>query len=135
MIFFQWTEAFSVKIKSIDEQHKKIILTINDLHSAISKKDAPQVSETLLANLAKVLKENFLYEENLFTKYQFPHGALHQKGHQDLLAAVTDLQQAMKNKKPTLILQGLTTLKGNFTNHMRTADMAYSAFLTSKGVK
>ncbi len=35
MALFTWGEQFSVKIESIDEQHKKLIGLLNDAHEAL----------------------------------------------------------------------------------------------------
>ncbi|MCB1809729.1 MAG: bacteriohemerythrin, partial [Candidatus Competibacteraceae bacterium] len=67
MAFMAWTEELSVKIPSIDRQHRTLIGYINKLDDALGRGHAEQLIEMILNGLVRYTSAHFMYEEMLFS--------------------------------------------------------------------
>ncbi|MBF0351471.1 MAG: hemerythrin family protein [SAR324 cluster bacterium] len=135
MSLLTWSEAFSVKINSIDEQHKKLINMINGLHDAMQLGDSKKVIEKILEGLAVYTVKHFGYEEELFRKYGYPQSEQHIREHQALVNQVVALQKRLSTEESFMLgVEILEFLKNWLINHIQGSDMKYSAFLVEKGV-
>ncbi len=59
MSLVEWNSNFSIKIKSIDDQHKKLFDLLDILFDAMKNENAHGV-------LSKIIKELIIYTETLF---------------------------------------------------------------------
>jgi len=136
MVLIEWSNTMSVKIPSIDEQHKKLVNMLNDLHESIAKDNAKDVLVQVFEGLARYTVEHFAYEEKLFKEFGYEDADAHIKEHQDLLQQVLDLKHKMENDEGFMLgLEVMDFLKKWLTDHIEGSDKDYSAFLVSKGVK
>jgi hemerythrin len=127
-----WTEAYSVKIKSIDDQHKKLFELINKLHEAMSAGKARQVLSEIFTELTEYTVKHFAYEEGLMAKYGYPGYLAHKPQHEKLTAQVQDLQRRHQQGELALSLEVSNFLKDWLTEHILKTDQKYSAFLKDK---
>ena len=131
-----WSDEFSVGIKSIDEQHKKIVNMIKTLHDALDKGKAPAVLDKIINGLLDYTGQHFTYEEELFDKYGYPDAGDHKKEHAKLdkrvLKLKAELDAGSLKIGEVLLLELLYDL---LQNHILKTDKKYSAFLVGKGVK
>ena len=89
MTFFPWSNDYSVGIRLIDNDHKDLVDTVNDLHDAVQAQQADEAVTRALAMLATYVQEHFAREEKLMADYGYPglaahkaqHAALHRKVH------------------------------------------------------
>ena len=68
-----WTEEFSVGVKRLDEQHKRLIAMINRLMGAPRAKTRSERISDLLSDMTKYAQEHFQTEEDLMRQYDYPH--------------------------------------------------------------
>ena len=59
MALMTWNDSFSVGVKAMDEQHKGLVRTLNELHAAMMSGQAKAVSGDLLKTLAKYTRDHF----------------------------------------------------------------------------
>lgn len=64
-----WTDALSVNIKEIDDQHKKLVNMVNQLHAAMLKGEGKTVVGPILAELTANTVYHFSIEEGYMNKY------------------------------------------------------------------
>ena len=126
----------SVKVPSIDVQHKKLVRMVNDLHESIARGNAKEVLIGIFDSLAEYTVNHFAYEENFFKEFNFEDLEKHTQEHKDLVAQVVELKQKMENEEGFMLgLEVMDFLKQWLTTHILGSDMEYSDFLVSKGVK
>jgi hemerythrin len=126
----------SVKVPSIDVQHKKLVRMVNDLHESIARGNAKEVLIGIFDSLAEYTVNHFAYEENFFKEFNFEDLEKHTQEHKDLVAQVVELKQKMENEEGFMLgLEVKDFLKQWLTTHILGSDMEYSDFLVSKGVK
>ncbi len=134
MPLLNWKEDYSVKIKEVDEQHKKLIGLINDLHDAMTQKKAKEVLGDVLRKLADYTVFHFSMEERLMKSNGYPEYDDHREKHQKMTAKVMSLQNELKQGKITLSMEVMDFLKNWLDKHILGTDKKYSPFLTGKGV-
>ncbi|MDR0468326.1 MAG: bacteriohemerythrin [Campylobacteraceae bacterium] len=82
MAYWNWDASYEIGISVIDNQHKRIVEYINELHGAFVSKNKESVSVVLIA-LADYTVSHFAFEESLMEQagYLFlePHKKVHEK--------------------------------------------------------
>ena len=127
-----WTSRLETSISKIDNQHKKLVQMINQLHKAMRQQRGSNELSNILNNLAEYTVMHFGTEEKLFEKYQYPGYADHKKIHKELVTTVLAFQADFKNGKATVTVDLMDFLKDWLKNHIVKTDMAYVPFLKSK---
>lgn len=81
----QWSETYECGHEEIDQQHRNLFATVNNLlqldSSGADKKTIADAVEALLADTV----EHFLFEEHILTQIGYPDAPSHQQAHQRLL--------------------------------------------------
>ena len=134
MALFEWQDKFSVKINSIDEQHKKLINIINDLHDAMLEGKSREIIKEVLFRLVDYTKTHFTYEEELFEKHGYSEKVSHEKQHDEFVQKLYEVVEKFKVIKSFVSIEIMEFLKDWLVNHIMGIDKKYSDFLISKGV-
>jgi hemerythrin len=134
MAFIDWSSQLSVNIRSIDEQHKKLVGMVNDLFEAMKTGKGKDVLGKVLDGMVKYVGTHFQTEENLMRTHGYPEYAEHKKEHDDLTKKVLELQNQYQSGMVTLSLTTGNFLKDWLTRHIMGTDKKYSAYLNAKGV-
>ena len=135
MELISWSQALSVNIEQIDNQHKKLIGLLNDLHDAMAVGKGSAAIGTVLASLIDYTKVHFATEEELMEKYLYPGYIRHKKEHENLVSQVEELNGKFKSGKPVLSLEVMQFLKNWLSGHILGVDKMYTTYLNNKGVK
>ncbi len=130
----RWSESLSVGIDTIDEQHKKLVGMINELHRQMHTGSAKEAVEKTLDNLINYTGSHFQYEEKLFAKHDYPEQTRHKEMHGKLVGQVLDFQVQFKKGDRDVGIKLMEFLKDWLINHIKKTDQQYSSFLLSKGV-
>ncbi len=131
-----WNEKLSVGIKSIDDQHKKLVALLNQLHDGMMAGKGKEVVGNVLKGLVDYTTNHFRYEEDLFTRNGYADAAAHKKAHADLVPQVVEIQKKYEQSGPaTLTIQVMNFLKDWLTVHILGTDMKYGPYLIAKGIK
>ncbi|MFC1535259.1 hemerythrin domain-containing protein [Thermodesulfobacteriota bacterium] len=67
----KWKKEFSVDIKELDNQHKKIIEILNHMFKLKGKGKNEKEIEKVLGNLHEYIKEHFRTEEEYMLKHHY----------------------------------------------------------------
>lgn len=135
MALIEWSDQFSVGIKSVDDQHKVIVTYINELNDAMLANKGNDVMGKILESLVNYTKTHFAYEESFFKKHGYAETEAHTKEHKDLTDQVLKFGQDFKAGKATVSADLMKFLKTWLMNHIMKSDKKYTSFLVSKGVK
>ena len=135
MSLFTWNDNLSVKIKSIDEQHKKLINMINDFYDNIANRTNNENISKLLNSMSTYMQVHFRYEESYMKQLNYEHFAEHKKEHEFFISKVNEVEEKLNTGKLVLSLEMTTFLKDWLKKHIQVTDKKYSDFFISKGVK
>ncbi len=129
-----WKESFSVGVRKIDEQHKKLIKIINKL---IETNDTKVYSETIYDTITKMTKYadyHFQTEEQYMIEYDYPDYSAHKEQHRGFRKKTVAFAVDTMKSKETLPIEILLYLQNWLINHIITSDMKYKSFFNKKGL-
>ncbi len=72
MALMQWNDSLSVNIKEVDDQHKKLVAIINELHDAMRAGSGNAVLGNIFSKLTQYVASHFATEEKLMSTHNYP---------------------------------------------------------------
>lgn len=135
MPFMSWSDDMSVGVAAIDDDHKKLVGMVNELHDGMLAGHAKDALGTVLDRLIKYTQVHFAREEEFFAKTGYAESAAHKKEHSDLVKAVVELQTRFKTaSSSTLSMEVMSFLRNWLVNHIQGSDKKYGPHLNAKGI-
>ncbi|HOJ65345.1 MAG TPA: bacteriohemerythrin [Spirochaetota bacterium] len=137
MDFVEWDQKYSVNIKEIDNQHKKLINLANELFKAclIGKEFAEKEFKNVIKEAVDYVKVHFKFEEELLFKYNYPEFKQHKQEHEDFVRKILEDVKNFESGKNFVPNNFARFLRDWTLQHIAVSDKKYSAFLKSKGVQ
>ena len=135
MALFVWNDSYSVSVKIIDEQHKKLIDLINDLHDAMLEGKAKERAGAIIDELIKYTVIHFSTEEKYFDEFNYPETAEHKKIHKEFVDKVSNFKRDFENGKIMLSMEIMKFLMDWLSSHIKGTDKKYTSFLNKNGIK
>lgn len=134
MSIITWSDELSVGVEAFDNQHKRLVALINELHDAMSTGKGSTVLGRILSELADYTVYHFRAEEAVFEKYEYPGFSSHRESHGELTRQVLDFKDRFEAGQAVLSIEIMRFLTDWLTDHILGADKAYTAFLNGKDV-
>ncbi len=134
MAFFNWNDDLSVKIRSIDNQHMKLIEMINDFYDNIKNRSNDDSIKKLITEMRKYAQSHFNLEEKYMKQYSYPGYDAHKKEHELFISKVVELEEKYQNGKLLLTFEITGFLKDWVKHHIQVVDKKYSQFFIDKGI-
>ena len=131
---FEWSDALSVKVQVLDEEHKGLVDLISKLQEAMAQGQARVLVPDILKELVKYTKTHFKNEESYMLKFNYPDYEQHKKYHDEFIDKVKNLIEDYQKNSLTLSIQIGNFLSSWITNHIQQVDMAYSDFMIKNGL-
>ena len=133
MAILKWKDSYSVGIKSLDQQHRRLLELINKLSGIDPEtKDKKKIFSVLNA-LAEYAQAHFDSEESYLSKYEYPNLAQQQREHVAFTAEVFRLAQKLEQAEPGIHSEVINFTKDWYISHILGTDREYIDFLLSKG--
>jgi len=123
MGYFSWSDELSVGSSFIDNDHRKLISLVNQLHEAMSQRQGKEIVQSVLVELIKYSQEHFEREEEHMQKIQYAELAAHKAEHDKLLNEVLDLQKKFNDGGELLTFQVSRFLREGLVAHIMKSDM------------
>ncbi|MCL4538924.1 MAG: bacteriohemerythrin [Bacteroidetes bacterium] len=134
MPLIEWNEKLSVNIRAIDDQHKKWINILNELHGAMKAGKGRDAVGNVLDELVEYTKVHFASEEKLMKSNGYPLFAGHKKLHEDMVKEVEILRSRYSSGAAGLTIEVMQFLKNWLSEHIIGTDKNYGPYLNGKGV-
>lgn len=135
MSLITWDSSYSVNIKEIDAQHKKLIDLVNLLDDKIKEGYGEDVLEIVLYDLIKYSFYHFTFEEAMLAKHSYQALSKHSLCHNEMIEKIKYFDQQFKLGNEHLSIEMLNFLKDWIIKHICWEDKKYSAFLNTKGIQ
>jgi hemerythrin len=126
MAFFTWNDKLSVNVSAMDEQHKRLIYLVNQLHEAMAKREGDSVIKPILASLADYTRTHFTSEEAYLAKVGYADLAKQKAEHAAFVKKLVDLQAKADKSHLGVTLEVMTFLKDWLKNHIMIEDLKYA---------
>lgn len=134
MAAINWEDSFSVGIKSIDDQHKKLIEMINNFYSHVSKQPDINLIIELVDGMKKYTMTHFITEERYMKQYNYPDYEAHKKEHTDFVSKVNALEEKLKSRTIVVSFEVTSFLKDWIKKHIQNTDKQYTKFFIEHGI-
>ena len=131
MVFVDWTDKLSVGVGSIDQQHKRLVGLINQLHTAMSAGQGQAMLIGVYNELVDYTRTHFAHEEKLLRTHSYHDLPGHHAVHAKLTKDVLGLQNKLADKKAVLSVEVLDFLRAWLTDHIMNTDQRYASLLQS----
>jgi hemerythrin len=134
MALIEWSPAYGVKVKKFDEQHKKLVDLINQLHDAMKSGQGNTMIGIVLQSLIAYTSTHFAEEIKMMQANAYPDLAKHQAEHEKFVKQVVEFQQKFQDGSAMLSMTILSFLKEWLVKHIQVEDKKYGPFLNAKGI-
>jgi len=131
---YRWGPEFSVYIRGIDNQHRYLVVTLNNLYRHLLAGSPRRVLDDTLDALADYTKFHFRSEERLFDRYGYPRAEAHRRQHRLFVDKVADFMEKYKANEQRLTLEVLHFLADWVRNHILTSDHDFGEWFYQHGV-
>lgn len=130
----KWTETFSVGVKEMDDQHKKLVGMINRLIEEQHVLTEPVTIAELLTEMTDYALIHFRAEEYLMAEYGYEFKDRQAQSHEAFIEKTQAFMSASEIGPNILSKALLEYLKSWLTGHILNEDMQYKRFFAAKGV-
>lgn len=133
----EWTPQFSVNVRAMDEQHKRIFEMLDELNRIVRQEQKGHDLIDVLDGMVTYVQEHFSAEEKLLTKFNYPDFDSHKDEHQDFIHQTNKFRVRYFQGEDDQEL-GVELMKYLFRwlkQHILIRDRAYSEYLNDCGVK
>lgn len=124
----EWSEKFSVGVAKIDEQHKKLVGMLNELHSAMKDGRGKDVLSKILESMLQYAKEHFATEESYMRRYGYPATEAHLSEHKNFEQSAADFYSRYQRGAITTI-EVYSYLQKWLVNHILNTDKKMGEFI------
>lgn len=132
--FIDWNSNLSIGVNQFDNQHKKLILLINNLYTAMKEGKTRDVLSDCLNALIDYTASHFKAEEEMFAAKGYPLEEEHRSLHKKLVGQVLAFKDDFDKGKADVGFDLLKFLKDWLMNHILIEDKKHGEFFNSIGV-
>ncbi len=136
----QWESQYELGIKSIDDQHKKLIEITGHLSelltNATNGEDIYDEMVAIIESLTQYTISHFQFEEALFHRYDYPSKEAHIEEHNKLISEISALD--LRAIDEDQVAYGKKILKFLITwvfKHISGSDFLYRDLMIKNGVQ
>ncbi|HLF87218.1 MAG TPA: bacteriohemerythrin [Nitrospiria bacterium] len=134
MIYLSWSKDYSVNVKEIDEQHKKLFGIINTLYQAMLDEKGREIQKSVIAEMIDYANTHFKTEEKYMLQFDFSWYEEHKKEHERFIHKALDLKERSEKVGFVITLEILNFLKDWLQGHVLQTDRNYSELFNDKGL-
>ena len=125
----------SVKVKEIDEQHQKLIVTLNKLHAGLSKGKGNEVMGEIFDDLTEYTGLHFETEEKYFDKFNYENSDEHKSEHKEFIQKLEDSKYQFEDGSLSISIELLDFLVEWIEDHLKGEDQKYVKCFNDNGLK
>jgi hemerythrin len=134
MALFSWSDKYSVNVREIDDQHKKLVGMLCTLNDSMRQGKGKEALSPILRDLIQYTKTHFAAEERIMKAHGYPDYATHKAKHDKMAQKVAEVYKDYQDGKTAMSLEVMSFLQNWVEKHIMGTDKLYGPFLNSKGV-
>jgi hemerythrin len=134
MTYLIWSKDYSVNVKEIDEQHKKLFGIINTLFQAMLDEKGREIQKLVIADMIDYANTHFKAEEKYMLQFNFSWYQEHKKEHERFTHKALDLKERFEKIGFVITLEILNFLKDWWEGHILKIDKNYSKLFNENGL-
>jgi hemerythrin len=129
-----WDNRYSVHVRELDDQHKKLISMVQTLREAMREGRGKQELNKIFTALVSYTTSHFANEERLMKMHGYPDYLAHQEIHAKMTNKALSLQTEFQAGKTGITLDTMKFLEDWVSKHIMGTDKKYGPFFNDKGV-
>ena len=130
MTVLTWQKSFSVGVKELDKQHKRLLELINEIPDLEEKK----AYETL-NQLIRYADTHFNTEEMLMKEHKYPGLDRQRKEHEKFTNKIFEINEGLNNKQTETLNSIKDYIMNWYISHILGMDQEYSEFFKNAGIE
>jgi len=131
----EWSDAYSIDLRVIDQQHKKWIDIVNKLYSSFKDKREYKELIQIFTEFADYTDYHFSFEEKYMIDFKYPDFKNHKRQHVKLLMEITKLKKSLQEDHNHVIGYSLMKLLRNWVSaHIQQEDIKYVELFKQEGL-
>ena len=135
MPLFVWTNHMSVGVKLLDNDHKRLVILINQLHDGLMMGRAKPALDRVFEDLVSYTRVHHSHEEQLLVETGFPGSAMHKQEHEYTLERAVELQMRFKSSEGLGAELGVVShLRNWLFRHIHGSDQEFVSHFKAKGI-
>ena len=134
MAYIDWAEDYSVSVKPMDDQHKKLFALINEYYEGIAQKKNKEALAKIMQGLLDYTKYHFGDEEKLMLRNNYAGYQEQKTQHDYFIATIQDYQKRIDEGKLLMSIEITKFLKDWLVKHIQVKDKQYGPFFNTKGI-
>ncbi len=131
----EWDKKYSVGVKKIDDEHKKLIGIINKAAVAVKFNNKSRMVLAILDEMINYSGYHFLTEETYMVSFDYPEYLFHRNEHIGFTEKTIDFQNRIVSGDSQVATEALEFLKQWLDNHIQEIDSKYTDWFTRNGLK
>ena len=135
MTILRWTDALSVGIDEIDQQHKNLIMMVNELNEAMHERKAKDILGTIIDGLINYAATHFATEEKYFARYSYPETEIHKKEHVSFVEKIIEFKLGFDEGRLLLSLEVMNFLQEWLITHIQISDRKYCVYFNGNALQ
>lgn len=132
--FIEWSDALSIGVKTIDDQHKGLVAMVNEISEGIKGGWGKEARDAVFVKLVEYTVVHFATEESLMNISNYPGEATHKQHHENLVKTVQQYIKKYQEDPSASNYDLLFFLKRWLVEHILKDDKAMGEYLVKKGV-
>jgi hemerythrin len=131
----EWEDKYSVGVLEIDDQHKKMFATINELLDSISNNNTEEHLGNIINSLVKYKIFHFETEEKYFEEFNYDGREEHIAKHREFNEKFTYLKEKYPTYSIDFAFELIDFLEDWLINHLIIVDQKYKECFHAHGLK
>ena len=135
MSSIEWDEGMSVGVESMDQDHKILLLLINEINDAINNDSTHLLIKSIFEKLEKYIKEHFSKEELLMQQCNYENLEEHKKEHLKFISKIPELKKQLLDTDSVEVAQNAYLFLVDWLmQHIIVDDMSYAQTIHDHGL-
>lgn len=130
-----WKEEYSVGIKSLDDDHKRLIFLLNQFKTAYDYDTSAEFERQALEQLVEYTRFHFTREEEMMHQAGYENFENHQQQHKNMIAQVEEFVGLYRREGHDSLNVVSTYLTNWLVNHINGTDKQYTQAMLDKGLR
>ncbi|MCX6795329.1 MAG: bacteriohemerythrin [Candidatus Falkowbacteria bacterium] len=131
----EWEEKYSVGVKELDDQHKFMFATINELLELVNNNTAKEYLGGVIDALIKYKIFHFQTEEKYFQEFNYSGAQDHIARHQEFNNKLALISARYPEHTVEFAFELLDFLEDWLVNHLLVVDQEYKECFAAHGLK
>ena len=129
-----WSDAYSIGHKEVDEQHQVLVGLINKLYDAFLSAKAYDVVSEILDEMIDYTQYHFGFEHDIFEKYAYPDYEEHKTVHESFVMKTIEFKQKIAAGEKTVTYDIMIFLRDWLIEHIQGEDTKYVAYFKEQDI-